>query len=168
MALTRSETIARLFSPKTIAFIGGSIAEMSIKRCQDMGFQGEIWPVHPTRAFIAGYKCYAAVKDLPSAPDAAYIGVNKEITVQVVQQLSKLGAGGCVCYAAGFGEIGEEGQLIENQLIAAAGDMPLVGPNCFGFVNYLDKCALWPYLFGNYPTTVESGVAIFLKAVILP
>jgi acyl-CoA synthetase (NDP forming) len=164
MALTRSETIARLFSPKTIAFIGGSIAEMSIKRCQDMGFQGEIWPVHPTRAFIAGYKCYAAVKDLPSAPDAAYIGVNKEITVQVVQQLSKLGAGGCVCYAAGFGEIGEEGQLIENQLIAAAGDMPLVGPNCFGFVNYLDKCALWPYLFGNYPTTVESGVAIISQS----
>ena len=164
MALTRSETIARLFSPKTIAFIGGSIAEMSIKRCQDMGFQGEIWPVHPTRAFIAGYKCYAAVKDLPSAPDAAYIGVNKEITVQVVQQLSKLGAGGCVCYAAGFGEIGEEGQLIENQLIAAAGDMPLVGPNCFGFVNYLDKCALWPYLFGNYPATVESGVAIISQS----
>ena len=164
MALTRSETIARLFSPKTIAFIGGSIAEMSIKRCQDMGFQGEIWPVHPTRAFIAGYKCYAAVKDLPSAPDAAYIGVNKEITVQVVQQLSKLGAGGCVCYAAGFGEIGEEGQLIENQLIAAAGDMPLVGPNCFGFVNYLDKCALWPYLFGNYPTTAESGVAIISQS----
>ncbi|MFQ3330193.1 MAG: acyl-CoA synthetase (NDP forming) [Oceanospirillaceae bacterium] len=164
MALTRSETIARFFSPKTIAFIGGSIAEMSIKRCQDMGFQGEIWPVHPTRAFIAGYKCYAAVKDLPSAPDAAYIGVNKEITVQVVQQLSKLGAGGCVCYAAGFGEIGEEGQLIENQLIAAAGDMPLVGPNCFGFVNYLDKCALWPYLFGNYPTTVESGVAIISQS----
>ena len=164
MALTRSEAISRLFSPKSIAFIGGSIAEMSIKRCQDMGFQGEIWPVHPTREFMAGHKCYASVKDLPSAPDAAYIGVNKEATVQVVGELSELGAGGCVCYAAGFGEIGEEGQLVENQLIAAAGDMPLVGPNCFGFVNYLDKCALWPYLFGNYPPLAQSGVAIISQS----
>ena len=164
MALTRSEAISRLFSPKSIAFIGGSIAEMSIKRCQDMGFQGEIWPVHPTREFMAGHKCYASVKDLPSAPDAAYIGVNKEVTVQVVGELSKLGAGGCVCYAAGFGEIGEEGQLVEDQLIAAAGDMPLVGPNCFGFVNYLDKCALWPYLFGNYPPPAQSGVAIISQS----
>jgi acyl-CoA synthetase (NDP forming) len=164
MASTRSEAISRLFSPKSIAFIGGSIAEMSIKRCQDMGFQGEIWPVHPTRQFMAGYQCYTSVKDLPSAPDAAYIGVNKAVTVQVVGELSKLGAGGCVCYAAGFGEIGEEGQLVENQLIAAAGDMPLVGPNCFGFVNYLDKCALWPYLFGNYPTSTESGVAIISQS----
>ena len=164
MAVTRSEAISRLFSPKSIAFIGGSIAEMSIKRCQDMGFQGEIWPVHPTREFMAGHKCYASVKDLPSAPDAAYIGVNKEVTVQVVGELSELGAGGCVCYAAGFGEIGEEGQLVENQLIAAAGDMPLVGPNCFGFVNYLDKCALWPYLFGNYPHPAQSGVAIISQS----
>ena len=164
MAVTRSEAISRLFSPKSIAFIGGSIAEMSIKRCQDMGFQGEIWPVHPTREFMAGHKCYASVKDFPSAPDAAYIGVNKEVTVQVVGELSELGAGGGVCYAAGFGEIGEEGQLVENQLIAAAGDMPLVGPNCFGFVNYLDKCALWPYLFGNYPHPAQSGVAIISQS----
>ena len=164
MALTRSKAICRLFSPKSIAFIGGSIAEMSIKRCQGMGFQGEIWPVHPTREFMAGHKCYASVKDLPSAPDAAYIGVNKEVTVQVVGELSKRGAGGCVCYAAGFGEIGEEGQIVENQLIDAAGDMPLVGPNCFGFVNYLDKCALWPYLFGNYPATAQSGVAIISQS----
>ncbi len=164
MTVTRSEAITRLLSPKTIAFVGGSIAEMSIKRCQDMGFEGEIWPVHPTRAFIAGYKCYASINDLPCAPDAAYIGVNKDITVHVVRQLSELGAGGCVCYAAGFGEMGEAGQILEDQLIAAAGDMPLVGPNCFGFVSYLDKCALWPYLFGNYPAKAESGVAIISQS----
>ncbi|WP_026244417.1 acetate--CoA ligase family protein [Dasania marina] len=162
MADIRSQDIGRLFSPKSIAFVGGSIAEMSIRRCVEMGYQGEIWPVHPKRETLAGYKCYASIADLPSAPDAAYIGINRELSITVVGQLASIGAGGCVCYAAGFGEVGEEGQDYQDQLIAAAGNMPLVGPNCFGFVNFMERCALWPYLFGGDP--VAKGPALISQS----
>lgn len=158
MADTRSQDIGRLFSPKSIAFIGGSIAEMSIRRCVEMGYQGEIWPVHPTKTHLAGFKCYASIADLPGTPDAAYIGINRHLTITTVKQLADIGAGGCVCYAAGFGEVGDAGQEYQDQLINAAGSMPLVGPNCFGFVNYMEKCALWPYLFGG--KSVSRGPAL--------
>lgn len=135
---------------------------MAIERCVQIGFSGEIWPVHPTRKELAGHSCYASIDELPSIPDATFIGVNRELTIESVRKLSEIGAGGCVCYAAGFAEMGEEGRKLQNQLVAAAGDMPLIGPNCFGFVNYADRCALWPYLFGGKPR--DRGVALISQS----
>ncbi len=149
MLQTKVQKLARLFSPRSIAFVGGAIAEMAIQRCLELGFDGEIWPVHPGHESVAGFPCYASVDDLPRPPDAVYIGVNREQTIAVVKSLSAAGAGGCVCYAAGFSEMGQEGVVFQQRLIQAAADMPLIGPNTFGFVNYLEKCALWPYLFGD-------------------
>ena len=158
MAATCTQKLERFFAPGSIAFIGGAIAEMSIKRCLEMGFDGEIWPVHPARESLAGFPCYASVADLPCAPDAAYVGVNREQTIAVVEALVAAGAGGCVCYAAGFSEMGEAGEQYQQRLVDAAHDMPLIGPNTFGFVNYLEKCALWPYLFGSN-SPVDGGVS---------
>ena len=155
---TLEEKLARFFAPQSIAFVGGAIAGMSIQRCLELGYSGEIWPVHPTRETIAGYSCYRSVAELPATPDAAYIGVNRELTVAVVAELAALGAGGCVCYAAGFSEMGAEGGVLQSQLVAAAGDMPLIGPNTFGFVNYLERCALWPYLFGANRTVTAASL----------
>jgi acyl-CoA synthetase (NDP forming) len=156
------QNLQRLLSPRSVAFVGGNIAKMAIKRSLELGFGGEIWPVHPDRTEIAGFKSYATVNDLPRAPDAAFVAVKRRLTVDIVEQLSDAGTGGCVCYAAGFAEMGEEGQELQDKLITAAGDMPLVGPNCFGLVNYLDNCALWPYLFGG--KTVERGAALISQS----
>jgi len=157
-----SQNLKRLLSPRSIAFVGGTIADMAIKRNLELAYDGEIWPVHPDRSEVAGLKSYPSVDDLPRAPDAAFIAVRRELTIDIVQKLSDAGAGGCVCYAAGFAEMGGEGQKLQDKLVKAAGDMPLVGPNCFGLVNYLDNCALWPYLFGGKP--VERGSALISQS----
>ena len=157
-----SQNLGRLLSPRSIAFVGGTIADMAIRRNLELAYDGEIWPVHPDRSEVAGFKCYPSVSDLPSAPDAAFIAVRRELTIDIVQKLSDAGAGGCVCYAAGFAEMGDEGRKLQDKLVKAAGDMPLVGPNCFGLVNYLDNCALWPYLFGGKP--VERGSALISQS----
>jgi len=135
---------------------------MAIIRSLELGYDGDVWPVHPTRAEIAGFKTYASIDELPGVPDSAYVAIRRELTIEAVRQLADAGAGGCVCYAAGFAEMGDEGQVLQDQLVAAAGNMPLVGPNCFGFVNYLDRTALWPYLFGGQPT--ERGVALISQS----
>jgi len=159
---TCSYKLARLFSPRSIAFVGGTIAAMAIRRSVEMGYQGEIWPVHPTRKSMEGFKCYRSIEDLPGVPDAAHVGVNRELTIDIVSSLSHKGAGGCVCYAAGFAEMGADGAELEQKLIEATGDMPLIGPNSFGILNFLDRCALWPYLFGCEP--VEQGVALISQS----
>jgi acetyl-CoA synthetase len=63
----------------------------------------------------------------------------------IAAALARRGAGGFVCFAAGFSETGaEEGRRLTEELLAAAGELPFFGPNCYGFVNFFDAAALWP------------------------
>ena len=66
--------LSRLFQPKSIAVFGGWWAENVVTQCQKNGFEGDIWPVHPTRDDINGIACYRDVADLPAGPDAAFLG----------------------------------------------------------------------------------------------
>jgi len=153
----------RLLRPRTIAVIGGGTwCANVIDALARIGFDGVIWPVHPTKSQIGGVVAHAT---LPGVPDAAFIGVNRHATVDVVRHLATLGAGGAVCFAAGFGESQAEtgdGAALQRALVAAAGDMPLLGPNCYGMVNYLDRVALWPDQHGGVP--VDRGVAILTQS----
>lgn len=148
--------LSRLLRPKSIAVFGGAWAENVIEQAQKMRFDGPVWPVHPTREAIHGVQCYRRVEDLPHAPDAAYVGVNRHASVEVMAALSAVGAGGAVSFASGFAET-VDGADIQRRLIEAAGPMPFLGPNCYGFLNYLDGATLWPDQHGGKP--VERGVA---------
>jgi len=130
-----------------------------------MGFSGPIWPVHPKKTSIAGLTTIPRLEDLPDAPDAVFIGVNRHVTIEAVSLLRELGAGGAVCFASGFREAQSEtgdGANLQDALLAAAGDMPIVGPNCYGFINYLDGALLWPDQHGG--ERVDRGVAILTQS----
>jgi acyl-CoA synthetase (NDP forming) len=148
----------RLLKPRTIAVFGGAQAQEVIRQSDRMGFKGEIWPVHPKKTEILGRTVYRSVEDLPGSPDAAYIGVNRHLTIDIVGDLAARGAGGAVCFATGFVEAGQEGSDLQKQLLEASGDMPLVGPNCYGLLNYIDGAMLWPDQQGG--RRVDDGVAI--------
>ncbi|MGB8812419.1 MAG: CoA-binding protein, partial [Paracoccaceae bacterium] len=152
--------LSRLLRPKSIAVMGSIWAENVIEQCGKMGFSGPVWPVHPTKTTIGGLKAYASLADLPGVPDATFIGVNRHITVDVVGQLAAMGAGGAICFASGWTEAGEP--ELQSALIAAAGDMPILGPNCYGVINYLDGALLWPDQHGG--RRVESGVALLSQS----
>ncbi|MEM9734756.1 MAG: acetate--CoA ligase family protein [Pseudomonadota bacterium] len=160
-----SDAVSRLFRPRTIAVVGGRECARVIEQCEKLGFDGTILPVHPKRNSLAARPCFSTVKDLPAPPDVAYVAVNRQTTIDVVRDLAAKGCGGAVCYAAGFAEADGEsagaGDL-QTALLEAAGDMPLIGPNCYGFVNALDRVALWPDQHGLTP--VESGVAIIAQS----
>ncbi|MDE1187852.1 MAG: acetate--CoA ligase family protein [Pantoea sp.] len=155
----------RLIRPKSIAVFGGKEARRVIEQCDLLGFSGEIWPVHPKLDEVHGRRCYRSVADLPSAPDASFVGVNRTLTLDIIRQLAARGAGGAVCYASGFleavSELADGGELQE-KLLEAAGDMPIIGPNCYGFVNALDGALLWPDQHGM--TRIAGGVAILTQS----
>ena len=151
-------SIERLLNPLSIAVFGGAQAQEVIRQSDLLGYQGEIWPVHPKKTEILGRKVYRSVADLPGIPDAAYVGVNRNLTIDIVRDLAARNTGGAICYATGFIEAGEEGSELENQLLEASGEMPLIGPNCYGLLNYLNGAALWPDQQGGQQ--VERGVAI--------
>jgi len=166
--MNASGSLKRFLNPKSVAIFGGNWAVNVITQLQKLDYQGDIWPVHPKRKEILGVKCYPNVASLPGAPDAAFIGVNRDITLKVVKDLSKAGAGGAICFASGFRETeidldtqAQQGDR-QDQLVEAAGDMPLLGPNCYGFINYLENVALWPDQHGG--KQCDRGVAIIAQS----
>ena len=154
--------LQRLFSPRHIAVFGGASASEAVRQCRALGFAGNIWPVHPTRKTVEGLTCFPDVAALPEAPDASFVAVPAAATVEVVRALAARGAGGAICYASGFAEVGGEGIALQKALVVAAGDMALVGPNCYGMLNYLDGVALWPDQHGGQ--RVPRGVAIVTQS----
>jgi acetyl-CoA synthetase len=152
--------LARLIFPRSIAFIGGNECEIAIRRTMELGFSGKIHAVHPKREHLAGVLTRRSVADIGEPVDAAFVAVKREPTVDVVRQLRELGCSGAVIYAAGFAEAGDSG--LQDELLSAAGDMRLMGPNCYGFVNGLARAALWPDEHGIKP--VQRGVAIITQS----
>lgn len=148
--------LSRLLRPRSIALIGGSWAANAVRASDAMGFDGEVWPVHPTKTEIAGRPAYASLEALPHAPDAAFVAVNRDASVDVMAELAAMGAGGAVSFASGFAETADDER--QAALVAAAGEMPMLGPNCYGVINYLDGALLWPDQHGG--ERVERGVAI--------
>ncbi len=153
--------LSRLLRPKSIAVFGGGWATNVVEQLLKAGFDGDIWPVHPKRTDVHGVRAYSSLDALPSVPDAAWIGVNRDATIDLVRGLRERAAGGAVCFASGFGE-SDDGADRNAALLDAAGEMPIIGPNCYGALNYLDGATLWPDQHGG--ARVEKGVAILTQS----
>jgi acyl-CoA synthetase (NDP forming) len=154
--------LARLLRPRSIAVFGGKFATEVVRQCLKIGYGGAVWPVHPRETSVAGVKAFRSVADLPAAPDAAFVAVNRHLSVEIIRELATRGAGGAVCFAAGFAESGAEGVQLQADLVEAAGDMPFLGPNCYGMISYLDGVTLWPDQHGG--VRVDRGVAIITQS----
>lgn len=153
----RRDALDRLFRPSSIAVIGGGAWCRSVIASLDrIGFDGPVWHVHPTAE-----GAIRSIADLPQPPDACFVGVNRAATIDCLHALCARGAGGAVCFASGFAEAGDGAEL-NRDLLRAAGDMAIIGPNCYGFVNALDQTALWPDVHGLVPVT--DGVAILTQS----
>ena len=77
--------LSRLLQPGSIAVIGGGAWCASVvEQCRKMGFGGPVWPVHPTKPEIGGAPAFAALEDLPGPPDAVFIGVNRNLTIETL------------------------------------------------------------------------------------
>jgi acyl-CoA synthetase (NDP forming) len=160
--------LERLLRPGSIAVFGGAQAAAVVKQCLKMGFAGDIWPVHPTKDQVEGIKTFRSVAELPAAPDAAFVGVNRFLTIEVIAALAERGAGGAICFASGFLEAGNDdadGERLQGELVAAAGAMPVIGPNCYGLINYADGALLWPDQHGGQRLAQDTrGVAIITQS----
>lgn len=156
----------RLLAPRSIAVIGGGAwCAQVLRQAQQFGFAGDLHLVHPRGIDLEGVRAVPSLADLPAPPDAAFVGVNRYVTVDVVRQLSAMGAGGAVCFASGFSEAEAEdasGADLQAALVAAAGEMPILGPNCYGFINAADGALMWPDQHGCRP--VDRGVAILTQS----
>lgn len=160
--MSRAVALRRLLSPRSVAVIGGDSAAEVVRQCRRIGYTGELWALNPRREELAGVPCVRRVADLPGVPDASFVAAPPEATLDIVRDLATAGAPGAVCFAAGFAETGAPGAGLQRQLAEAAGDMAIIGPNCHGYLNYLDGVALWPDQYGG--RRCDRGVALIAQS----
>jgi acetyl-CoA synthetase len=156
--------IHRLIAPRSIALIGaGAWTDAVAAGNMAIGYSGALWRVHPTRRSTAATTYYRSIADLPGVPDAAFLAVPNHEAPGVAGALAAHGAGGFVCFTAGFSETGtESGNLLTRELVGNAGALPFFGPNCYGFVNFFDRVAMMPDQIVGPP--VERGVALICQS----
>ena len=155
--------LQRLLAPRHVALIGGQWADAAAAATRAIGFSGEVWRVHPNRPSSAETRYFRSVDELPEAPDATFIAAPNHEVPAIAAALARRGAGGFVCFAAGFAETGTPaGRHLAAALESAAGGLPYFGPNCYGFINLFDGAALWPdQVVGARPA---RGVALICQS----
>src|ERR1700686_353816 len=156
--------IHRLIAPRSIALVGASAWTDAVAAGNiAIGYSGALWRVHPTRRSTASITYYPSVAELPGIPDAAFLAVPNHEAPGVAGALAGRGAGGFVCFTAGFSETGTEpGIELTHELVGNAGALPFFGPNCYGFVNFFDKVAMMPdQIVGS---AIDRGVALICQS----
>jgi acetate---CoA ligase (ADP-forming) len=158
-----AHALQRLLAPRTLALFGGAWADAAAAASGVIGYSGEVWRVHPQRPSSATQRYFRSVDELPAAPDAAFIAAPSHEVPGIAAALARRGAGGFVCFAAGFSETATPaGEKLTRELLASSGELPFLGPNCYGFVNFFDGVALWPdQVVGNRR---ERGVALICQS----
>ena len=109
--MSSQSRLRRLFSPKSVAVIGGGVwCRSVIEQLFKIGYKGKIFPVHPSKKEILGLKYFKDLEEVPIEIDASFVGVNRNITIEVIKKLNDLNAGGAVCFASGFLEAEDDKQ----------------------------------------------------------
>ena len=143
------DAISRLLKPRSVAVIGAS-ADPSrttgrpVHYLLKHGFTGEIWPVNPRVTTIEGLPCYPDIASLPRVPDVGMVLLGSDRVLQAVRDLAALGTAAAIVLASGYSEAGDEGVKRQAELMQAAGNMRLLGPNTMGLVNLTDNIPLSP------------------------
>jgi len=128
-----------IFYPKSIAVIGASNRGMGfgsgfLRTHLSYGFKGELYPVNPKGGEIMGLKAYTNVDDIPGPVDFAAIAIPANLIPDAIRACAKKGIKGAEILASGFRESGQQGQILEDEIvqIARSKGLRLIGPNCFG------------------------------------
>jgi acyl-CoA synthetase (NDP forming) len=155
--------LKRLLAPRNLALIGGAWTDAVLAACRVIGYEGDIWRIHPSRESTPAQRYYRSVDELPAAPDAAFVAAPARDVPDIAAALARRGAGGFVCFASGFSETAsEEGARLTQALLKSAADLPFLGPNCYGFINFFDGVALWPDQINGGRR--ERGVALICQS----
>jgi acetyl-CoA synthetase len=159
-----STALQRLIAPRSIVLIGaGAWTDAVAAGNAALGYEGTLWRVHPTRASTATTTYYRDVSELPAAPDAAFIAVPNHEAPAVAGALAARGCGGFVCFSSGFSETGSDlGHRLTEEMLRNTANMPFLGPNCYGFVNFFDRAAMMPDQVVGEPR--QRGIALICQS----
>ena len=150
-ALSQSSAarLARSLKPKSIAIIGmstkpGSAGQVALSLLLDNEYSGEVYLVGRTPGTIRDRQVLTNIHDLPEGVDLAVLAVPAASVKETIAACVARKVGSAVIFAGGFAELGEAERGLQEEIgaIARAGNLSVMGPNCLGFTNYIDRVAI--------------------------
>jgi len=128
----------RFFAPRSVAIVGAtdrprSMGQALMANMKRAGFSGQLLPVNPKHASVAGLRAFASLSDLPAVPDFVVMATPAATIPGLVDEAARLGVPAAVVISAlereGYETAsGRLGRAVREKAIR------LVGPNCFGVI----------------------------------
>jgi acetyltransferase len=103
----------------------------------DFEFKGPIYPINPKADVVRDIKAYPTIHDVPGEIDLVHIVIPNKFVPQAIEDCGKKGVKVVIVNTAGFKEVGEEGEALEDAVCAKAKEygIRVFGPNCQGIIN---------------------------------
>jgi len=159
--------LEKVLNAESVAVVGASKNEtkrgyQTIRTLLEEKYEGDIYPVNPKEASILGFKCHKSVSEIEGFVDLALIATPARTLPAVLADCGKKGVQGAVILAGGFGETGQEGRTLENEVVATARKhgIRLIGPNTSGMMNLkigLNLVGMRDVPKGNIALLSQSG-----------
>jgi acetyltransferase len=132
----------RLFHPNSIAVVGASdrpnsVGAVVMRNLLAASFVGTVFPVNPKHKIVAGLASYAAVADLPIAPDLAVLCTPPDSVPAIIDALGRRGTRAAVVLTAGLARSRlPDGRSLQQAMLEAARPylLRVLGPNCVGLL----------------------------------
>ena len=142
MTQGRADALRAMLVPASVAVVGasdvvGSFGWQMMTQLLEGGFQGRVYPVHPSRTEVLGHPCHPSLEALPEAVDLAVLGVPNRLLEQQLGLCARLGVRGAAVFASGHEETPDGRAPLSERLrrIAQVAEMAVCGLNCMGFVH---------------------------------
>lgn len=167
-ALVTPERLKGLFEPRSIALVGASErsawCRSVVGNLELLDFDGPLVPVHPSNKTVFGRPALASLRDLAEPVDLAFIAAPPKAVPGILDDAQAAGVENVVVLAAGYGEMGDQGRLLEKELLeqATANGLTMLGPNGLGYINARRQVA--PCGFGLKRAPDPGPVSVLLHS----
>jgi acyl-CoA synthetase (NDP forming)/GNAT superfamily N-acetyltransferase len=159
------KSLAPLLAPRGVVVYGArrdgtGIGGTVIAAITGGGYRGSLVVVHPSCPSIRGLSVYRSASEAGVALDLAVIAVPAEGVIAAMEDAAAAGVRAAVVISSGFGEMGERGATLQQDLLTTARrhGIRLVGPNGLGMISNDPRVRLHATFGGLVPAS--GGVAM--------
>ena len=153
-----------LFEPRGVVVTGasthpGKFGFVALHNIMASGYEGLVAGTNLQGEEVLGIRTVADIEQLPDGLDLVFVCTPASANPALLRACAKKGIKAAFLTSAGYGEAGDEGRRLEDELIALADELGilLAGPNGQGVVSTPAK--LCAQIVAPYPPAGSIGVA---------
>jgi len=157
--LKSAESLNAMFWPRGCAVLGASdtptkIGGIPVRFFKEYGFEGDFYPVNPTRDTVQGLPTVPNLQEVAGKVDMAIMAVPAAIALKTAEDAAAAGVKVLVTLTSGFAEAGEDGIAAQQRLkeIGEESGMRIFGPNCLGCFNPKNG------VYATFTTSIDHGL----------